>query len=43
MGLSGVLVASYGSLAYVAMAAASAAGVMLAMVGLGLERKPPAA
>jgi PPP family 3-phenylpropionic acid transporter len=43
MGLSGVLVASYGSLAYGAMAAASAAGVMLAMVGLGLERKEPAA
>jgi PPP family 3-phenylpropionic acid transporter len=43
IGLSGVLVASYGSLAYGAMAAASAAGVVLAMVGLGLERKPPAA
>jgi PPP family 3-phenylpropionic acid transporter len=43
MGLSGVLVASYGSLAYGAMAAAAAAGVMLAMVGLGLERKEPAA
>jgi hypothetical protein len=38
-----VLVASYGSLAYAAMAAASAAGVMLAVVGLALERKPPAA
>ena len=43
MGLSGALVASYGSLAYGAMAAAAAAGVMLAVVGLGLERKPPAA
>jgi PPP family 3-phenylpropionic acid transporter len=43
MALSGVLVESYGSLAYGAMAAASAAGVMLAMVGHGLERKPPAA
>jgi hypothetical protein len=43
MGLSGALVASYGSLAYGAMAAAAAAGVMLAMVGLGLERKEPAA
>lgn len=43
MGVSGVLVASYGSLAYAAMAAASAAGVMLAVVGLALERKPPAA
>jgi PPP family 3-phenylpropionic acid transporter len=43
MGVSGVLVASYGSLAYAAMAAASAAGVVLALVGLALERKPPAA
>jgi PPP family 3-phenylpropionic acid transporter len=43
MGLSGALVASYGSLAYGAMAAAAAAGVMLAVVGLALERKLPAA
>jgi PPP family 3-phenylpropionic acid transporter len=43
MGVSGVLVASYGSLAYAAMAAASGAGVVLAVVGLALERKPPAA
>jgi PPP family 3-phenylpropionic acid transporter len=43
MGLSGILVASYGSLAYVAMAAASAAGSLLAIVGLGLERKAPPA
>jgi MFS transporter, PPP family, 3-phenylpropionic acid transporter len=43
MGVSGVLVASYGSLAYAAMAAAAAAGVVLAVVGLTLERKPPAA
>ena len=43
MGLSGALVASYGSLAYGAMAAAAAAGVMLTVVGLALERKPPAA
>jgi PPP family 3-phenylpropionic acid transporter len=43
MGVSGVLVASYGSLAYAAMAAASAAGVVLAVAGLALERKPPGA
>jgi len=43
MGVSGVLVASYGGLAYAAMAAASAAGVVLAVVGLALERQPPAA
>src|ERR1700716_1111424 len=43
MGLSGALVASYGSLAYGAMAAAAAAGVILTVVGLALERKPPAA
>jgi PPP family 3-phenylpropionic acid transporter len=43
MGLSGVLVESYGSFAYAAMAAASAAGGMLALVGFGLERREPAA
>jgi PPP family 3-phenylpropionic acid transporter len=42
MGLSGVLVESYGGFAYAAMAAASAAGGMLAVVGLGLERREAA-
>jgi MFS transporter, PPP family, 3-phenylpropionic acid transporter len=43
MGLSGVLVAAYGSLAYGAMAAASAAGAALAAAAFGLRRPAPAA
>jgi PPP family 3-phenylpropionic acid transporter len=39
MGLSGVLVTAYGSLAYGAMAAASAAGVVLAVLALGWGRR----
>ena len=43
MSLSGVLVAAYGSLAYVAMAVAAAAGAVLAGLALGRERRGPAA
>ncbi len=40
MGLSGVLVAAFGSLAYVGMAAAAAAGVICALAALGVARRP---
>jgi PPP family 3-phenylpropionic acid transporter len=43
MGLSGVLVTAYGSLAYGAMAAASAGGVVLAALALGWGRRAPVA
>jgi MFS transporter, PPP family, 3-phenylpropionic acid transporter len=43
MGLSGVLVTAYGSLAYGAMAAACAAGVVLAALALRWGRRAPAA
>lgn len=43
MGLSGVLVTAYGSLAYGAMAVACAAGVVLAVLALGWGRRAPAA
>ena len=42
MGLSGVLVAAYDSLAYAAMAAAAAAGALLVMLALGWERRASA-
>jgi MFS transporter, PPP family, 3-phenylpropionic acid transporter len=43
MGVSGVLVADFGSRAYAAMAAGSAAGGVLAAIALGPERRAPAA
>ncbi len=42
MGLSGVLVAAFGSLAYIGMAAAAAAGVICALAALGVGRRPAA-
>jgi len=42
MSLSGLLVAAHGNFAYVAMAAASGIGALLAVSAVGLTRRAPA-